>query len=80
MSKSNPTIGDYMEALSPFLDELRPSDCDTEYEGEPCVTVGFNNMCAVSGQIGSDPIIALVGFEPSGESHVTLALRPKYSK
>jgi len=80
MSKSNPTIGDYMEALRPFINELQPSDCDTEYEGEAVVTVGFNDMCAVSGQVGYDPIIALVGFESGGQHHVTLALRPKHSK
>tara|TARA_R110000764_G_scaffold238026_1_gene334734 strand:+ start:1325 stop:1567 length:243 start_codon:yes stop_codon:yes gene_type:complete len=80
MSNSNPTIGDYMKALQPFLEELMPEDCDTEYEGESVVTVGFNNMCAVSGEVGQDPIIALVGFEASGEAHVTLALKPKYSR
>ena len=61
-----PTLGDYLAKMDVVLDQIRPSDDPT--------LVGFNDMCPVTGQIGSDLVTAWVTHDSNGEQMVEFNL------
>ena len=62
--KSNlPTLGDYIDSIAPILGAVQPSDCDTDLNNEPAITVGFNDTVPVTGQYGADPLVCYITFD-----------------